>query len=367
MKHLKDHIYYSELYDKFTIEECQRWEKSKNPESLRDDDEAVAKIKKDFFENCLIKTSMYFLKGERYLEKEKTIQEWMERDSAMDGKLENATEPSNVRCIGCSSSKMKCISRDLMPYNSDKDEVLFMFQCEKCEKRRAYWENGKEWESKPNPCPKCRAELQSAHVKKDNTIETTYSCSECGYKDTEILDLSVKENEEKVDSEFEANRKKYCLSATDGLEYFAHKGKQDSLKKLVDGWDEQDKNKELYDVIDKIKKITIVELENLLTPVLNDSSYIKFQLLNPEIEKDVIIPFSVHDSKSDRTKMASEYDLKRLLKKTLEYTNWRLMSEGTSYRLGFLSGRLRGVEGEDEFKRLAENILKRQKKLQNKK
>lgn len=365
-KHLKNYTYYSELYDKFTIEECQRWQKSKDLESLKDDDEAVAKIKKDFFEKCLIPTSMYFLKGERYIDKEKTIQEWMERDSAMDRKIENAIEPSSVRCIGCSSSKTKCISRDLMLYNDGKDEVLFMFQCEKCGKRRAYWENGKEWEPRPNPCPKCRAELQSSHAKKDNIIETTYTCSECEYMDTELLDLTVKEKDEDVAVDFEVNRKEYCLSNKDGLEYLAHKGRQDSLKKLVDGWDEQGKNKELYDVADKIKKLTIIELEKLLVPVLEKADYIKFQLSNPEIEKDVIIPFGVHDSKSDRTKMASEYDLKRILKKTLEYTNWRLMSDGTSYRLGFLTGRLRGVEGEDEFKRLAENILKRQSKLQNK-
>ena len=48
MEHLKDHTYYSELYDKFTIEKCQRWEKSEDLESLKDENEAVAKIKKDF-------------------------------------------------------------------------------------------------------------------------------------------------------------------------------------------------------------------------------------------------------------------------------------------------------------------------------
>jgi len=358
--YLKDHIYYSELYDKFTIEKCQRWEKSDGLEYLKDADESVAKIKKDFFEKCFIPTSMYFLKGERYYDKEKTIQEWMERDMAMDKKLENATEPDGVRCLNCSSSKMKCISRDLMNYINGKDEVLFMFQCKKCGKRRAYWENGKEWELKPNPCPKCSTELQSAHTKKDNVIETVYSCPKCGYNEAETMDLSAKE--EDVAPDFEANRKKYCLSTEEGAESIAQKGRMDSLKALTDDWDERDKNKKLYDAVEKIKKLTIVELEKMLTLSLEKAGYTKFQLSNPEIGKDVIVPFGVYDNKSDRPKMTSEYDLKRLLKKILEDTNWRLMSDGVNYRLGFLTGRLRGVESEEEIRGLVEKRLNKEKK-----
>lgn len=358
MVYLKDHTYYSELYDKLTIEKCQRWEKSEDLESLKDKNEPVAKIKKDFFEKCVIPISMYFIKGDRYHNKEKTIQEWMERDMAMDKKLENATEPSGVRCINCSSSKIKCISRDLMSYINGKDAVLFMFQCEKCGKRRAYWENGKEWDPKPNPCPKCSEELEAAHIRKDNAIETIYSCPKCGYKEVETMDLNVKE--EDVDPAFESNRKKYCLSSEEGSEYIAQKGRMDALKNLTDGWDERDKNKELYDAVEKIKKLTIVELEKLITSTLEKAGYTKFQLSSPEIGKDVIVPFGIYDSKSDRPEMSSEYDLKRLLKKTLEDTNWRLMSDGVSYRLGFLTGRLKGVEGEENIRKLIENNFKKQ-------
>jgi len=52
-----------------------------------------------------------------------------------------------------------------------------------------------------------------------------------------------------------------------------------------------------------------------------------------------------------------------LTKKTLADTNWRLMSDGASYKLGFLSGRLKGVEGEDDLKKLAESNLKKRNKL----
>lgn len=366
MKNSRDQIYYSELYDKITIEKCQRLQESEGLKSLEDKDKSVAKIKKDFFDKCVVPTAMYFLKGERYLDKEKTIKEWMDRDLVLDEKLEKAIEPIGVRCLGCSSSKMKCISRDFMNYADGKDEVLFMFQCEKCGKRRAYWENGKEWEPKPSLCPKCKAELKSEHRRKGNIIETTYSCSECDYRDVENLDLDKKE-EESVDADFEANRKKYCLSSEDGMKYSIEKGHMEAMKDLVDEMKEKESNTELYDEISKIKKLTIVELQSLLNPVLEKAGFSGLAFEKPEILKDVILSFSLQDNRIGREKLTSVQDFQTLTKKTLADTNWRLMSDGASYKLGFLSGRLKGVEGEDDLKKLAESNLKKKRKIQDKK
>jgi len=41
--------------------------------------------------------------------------------------------------------------------------------------------------------------------------------------------------------------------------------------------------------------------------------------------------------------------LQKLIKSTLEKTNWRLMSEGVYYKLGILSGRLRGYENDEDL------------------
>lgn len=349
-QHLKDHIYYSELYDKFTIEKCQRWEKKKyqdDIDKLKGKEKKVGEIKKQWAENVVSPLALYFMKFERATKKSETIQEWMERDRAKDEKLANTREPEGVRCLGCSSLLEKCISRDLMDNHRGKEAILFMFECARCSSRRAYWENGKEWEHKPT-CTKCKSEVQSENTKKDNVIITKYSCLHCGNTETDILDLN-ESKEEKIDPNFEANRKKYCLPESEGAEVMR---KMERTAKLLDGLKEKDENKNLYDAIEKIKKLTIIELEKLLVPILEKAGYIKFQLSNPEIEKYAIVPFGVHDSKSDRSKMASEYDLKRLLKKTLEGTNWRLMSDGVNCRLGYLQGRLKGVEGEENLKKI---------------
>jgi len=63
----------------------------------------------------------------------------------------------------------------------------------------------------------------------------------------------------------------------------------------------------------------------------------------------VVVPFTVQEADNDRGEYDSKNSLRKLIKKTLEKTNWRLMSEGISYRLGYLSGRLRGYESDSEL------------------
>lgn len=68
--------------------------------------------------------------------------------------------------------------------------------------------------------------------------------------------------------------------------------------------------------------------------------------------RDVFIGFNCLDSKSDREDYDSRKALEKLIKKTLEHTNWRLMSDGISYWLGYLNGGLRAYEREEDLKEL---------------
>lgn len=345
-QYLKDHTYYNELYDKFTIGECQRLENNPYPgdiSKLKGKEKKVANLKRETFLKLVMPVLMVFLKAERAAKKSGVISEWMERDKAKDKKISDAIEPQGVRCLGCSSTLKNCISRDLMDNHQGKEEILFMFECDKCGKRRSYWENGKEWEYKPT-CVKCKAEVQASKTKKGNTIITKYICSKCGYVETDVFDLDS--NRDQVDPDFEAKRKKYCISELEGRETMMQ---AEEMKKLVDEWKDKDKNKKLYEAADNIKKITISELQNLLDPIIEKSGYAKLEFEKPKIEKNVILEFSLQDIKSGRDKNNSTYDLQRLLKKTLEDTNWRLMSDGVNYRLGFLTGRLKGFESEEDI------------------
>ena len=353
-QYLKDYTYYSELYDKLTIDDCEYWENQKdviieNPKTEKE----IEKQNKIVVTNMAVELSLWFEKGERYLKKEEAIRQWMDRDRVKDEKLENAIEPKGIRCLQCSLPNMNCISRDLMTDSHDKEEVLFMFQCDKCNKRRAYWENGTEWKPKPILCPKCKNEMDSTHTKKDNGVETTCSCQKCGYKETDFIDFNKKEDA--IDPDFEMKRKKYCLSEEEGRKYASEKINLEQMAEFGKKWKEKEDNKELHDAIAEIKKLTVFELQNLLAPICEKAGYIKLEFEKPELQKDVTLGFSLQDSKSGRSEWDSIHELQKLIRNTLNGTNWRLMNDGINYRLGFLQGRLKGVEGEENLRKLIEN------------
>jgi hypothetical protein len=75
--------------------------------------------------------------------------------------------------------------------------------------------------------------------------------------------------------------------------------------------------------------------------------------------KDLILPFTTHDANPERIDLASTHDLQKIIKKAIDDTNWRLMSDGISYRMGILSGRLRAYEREEDLLELAKKRLKK--------
>lgn len=355
--HLQDYNFYNELYDQHTIEECQDWEnkkhKLKDLSKLTEKERKLEKLKNKYLENVFFKQMVYLVKGERYADKSESIRKWMEEDRVKDEKLANAIEPRVVRCLNCSSLMTNCISRDLMSnHNSKKEEVLFMFECNKCGKRRAFWENGREWEYK-SLCPKCNSELNRKTSRKNKIIATSYSCPKCDYKETDTYDPD-KRKEDAIDPNFEANRKKYCLSDKEGMDYVSWR---DAVKRLTDSWKDEEENKDVFEAMAKIKKLTIAELQTLLDPLIEKAGYAKPEFEKPDIQRDVILGFSLQDNKPGREEYDSIHDLTKIIKNYLEGTNWRLMSDGISYRLGFLTGRLRGVEGEENLKKLAKKTI----------
>lgn len=348
MSYLKPEQYYSDLYDRFTVEKCRRWESEEGRvdlASIKDKDPRKQDFNKVYMEHITIPTALYFIKGEEYACKAETIREWMERDRARDEKEANAVKPEGIRCLTC-SSLMDCTSRDLHTDIDDKnDRVLFFFECSRCQKHRAFWEDGREWERSPSPCPKCNMNMGSVNSRKNNIITTTYTCSSCGNKETDTLDLDEKK-EESIDTNFEADRKKYCISDKEGMEYISSR---ESLKQFTEMTKDQEKNKDVYEKARALKKLTVVQVQKLLASALEPQGYINLSFKEPELGREVTMEFTLQDSRGDREEYDSKSQLKKLIQKTIEDTAWRLMSDGISYRLGILTGRLRAYEKEEDL------------------
>lgn len=357
-RYFKGEQYYSDLYDRHTVEKCRWWEKQANSQDKEKIKvrEGVIATRGEINNKMIIPLLLYFEKGERYAQKEESIRKWTAEDQAKDYLLETAIPPNDIQCLRC-GSKMFVSHKDLYDWGSSKkDRVLFMYDCPRgCVPRRAFFNDGEEWKPKQHVCPKCQGKLKSIDERKENKIVTIDTC-DCGYREVTELDLTVKKAlKEPIDENFVKDRERFCLSSEEGGKYISQKATLEQLKFLSKEVEEREKNKDLYDKVAKLKKLNIAELRSLLEPILEKNNYVKMEFSQPKMEKYVTIDFTLQDAKVGRVEYDSRTILKRLLDKTLADTNWRLMSAGITCRLGILSGSLKGYEREEDLKRLIIN------------
>jgi len=360
MKYLKPKQEYIDLYDKITIEDCRRREKFHR--NSRPSEKLKGKVNDEFYKTVSeisLHFDLLYTTIKWHEDKEKTINEWIERDSRKDELYENAEAPEGIRCLQCHylilpSSK---ILYDL--YSDKKDRVLFMYDCpNKCNLRRAFFDDGEEYKIKPSLCPKCNSilEIKSERIK-DKKVITKETCSKCSYTKNDEFDLTTKPN--KPDPDYEKDKERFCLSGENLEKNIKEKFQLEGMAKFMDDWKEKEKLSKEYDVIKSMNKLTVISLENLLVPLCEKNKYVKFQFGTPDIGKDLILPFTAQDANPERKDMSSSHDLQRVIKIAVEDTNWRLMSDGISYRMGILSGRLRAYEREEDLIELAKQSLKK--------
>lgn len=238
-KHLKEKQYYIDLYDRHTVERCRRYARVDDSDELPRDKKvttAQAKAVKDWANELFLK----FETGERYQNKDKTIQEWMARDQALDDLYENAQAPEDIRCLTC-RNRMTPNFKELW-YEGDKPErVLFMYDCpNKCLPRRAFFNDGEEWRVKPHLCQKCGTPTKSSADDDGKKLVTTYTCPKCKHIETDEFEWSTKKEEE-FDEHFAEDRDRFCLTEEKGAEYREFKWSMESAGRFMDEWKEKEK------------------------------------------------------------------------------------------------------------------------------
>ena len=86
------------------------------------------------------------------------------------------------------------------------------------------------------------------------------------------------------------------------------------------------------------------------------------KLESPQISRDIKIEFTVQDTTSGINEYDRKMKLKKTINKALIETNWKLIDDGISYRLGILTRRLRGLENEEDLAGLVRRRMKNSKK-----
>lgn len=361
MKHLRERSFYEDIYDRHTVEDARRgmvhydkffadFEK-KLPKDDKIDRPGNALLLNVFYMQTVGNDLL-----DRYEKRERRIKEWMAEDEAKDEQIATARLSEEPSCHHCGKQGLRIIDKSLMHRGktykiNDPEEVLFMLKCPHCDKNSAFWEDGTAWKSKPTLCPKCKAEMTHKTNRTKKAITFTYICPSCGHSYKDKMDLSDKA--EQPDPDYDKDRAHFCLRDKEFREkLFKIRQDFEEMARLGKELKEKEDNKHIYDAVAELKKPKIGELTPLLAPSLEKAGYIEFHLDKPEMGRDVFIGFSCLDSKSDREDYDSRKTLQKLVRKVLEDTNWRLMSNGISYRLGYLNGRLRAYEREEDLKEL---------------
>ncbi len=359
---LKDESYYFDLYDQLTVDICRDEEKRVQElyEKMRADAKKEKKLDKKFANDIVRGSNLIWyvmveqMAGERWKKRKETVKEWMERDKEKDAKLQSVEPPAISNCSHCNSTKIRIVSRDLMnKRGSEHEEVLFMFECSSCKKRMAFWEDGEEWKVRKTLCPKCDEAMDHKSSKEKDSVITTYICPACKHNYTETLDLSDNK-EEKPDPNFEKDKKRFCFTDEKGKEYLEGKANLQRITEFMKEAEEREKNKKVYEAVEKVQKLKIAELQKRITDAITPKNYSDVRFAEPSMSKFVSVGVSCIDQKSDREEFDSRQALKKIIEEALQGTNWRLMSNGISYRLGYLSFNLRAYEGEEEIKKLVE-------------
>ena len=358
-KYLKNDQYYIDLYDLFTINRCLdtiRFHQKVYKEHCNDEKiKALPKEEK-------YKGFSYFLHWEllatettRYKNKESTIKEWVERDRDYQYKYDNAIEP-DYYCPKC-NIQTKSTYKTLIYYrDNEPTRVLFFMECPKCNKREGVYDDGQVMESKPDLCPKCNKELAVTTKHKGEVYTVITKCKSCDYKDVRIDDFEKSrlesEKKAKEDKELlEKYRSEFCLSDEKGKENIELFEALDVAEVVYEEELAKYDNK-YYEKSIQLKRTNIVDLEKILNKALENTRFIKLTFDKPIMDMYVTVPFTLQDEDSDRSERQSVQELEKFVEDSIKDTNWRLIGNSVSYRLGYLEGRLKGYEREEDLLKL---------------
>lgn len=369
MDYLKDKQEYIDRYDLMTIDDCIKWYRNlkDNFSKHRKEKEFKKYTDEEFNEEVdkVLNRFMLVIKTQWFKDKEKTITKWMDEDKQLQEKQDNTPPPEGIKCSICGKD-MELAMKDLHGAYDKNPQMWFMFECKKCNKRRAVNEDGSEWKYEKPKCPKCKAILKTENKYEGDVTTFIEECSKCGYKNVDVSDHKKWKQEQEIKEKrnkelLEKFREECCYSEEKGKEMielseilaFAHEVREFEASKYDDPTFEKAMN---------INKIGMVEVENLLIKVLEKEKYIKFSTEKPEIDRFVIVPFSFQDSDNARSRKNNLSDLEKLIKNTLEGTNWRLLSGSLMNRLGYISGKLKGYEQDEDLQEICGYKKEKEKK-----
>ncbi len=230
---LKPKQYYIDLYDHGTVDICRRFDKSSadyDPMELKKN--KISKRQTLLIDKGARQWLVHVQSGERHLNKEKTIREWMDADQKRDELYESAQPPEDIPCLTC-RNRLKVACKELWTEHEKEDRVLFMYDCpNKCLPHRAFFSDGEEWRTKQPACLRCGSLLIQESEDDGLKLITTSSCKKCSHAEKEEYVWSAKKGED-IDENFAADRDRYCMTDEEGKKYQDEKWNIERIGKFM--------------------------------------------------------------------------------------------------------------------------------------
>lgn len=353
MEYLHKRQVYVDRYDLHTIEFCLLILKSRK-KMLEHEPLKKRQTKEEHAHEVdkAISHILYWQKAEDYQKKEERIKKWMTEDKRVQHRYDTATPP-NIKCEHC-GKKLKENHRTFNGSDYQTSLISFILICEDCRNIKQVYKNGSEVEPPPpEKCTKCNTEVK-VDWRFDKHITTReYTCAKCGNHEKTVDDdtqfwIDFEKKEEHDKELLLKYRDEFCLNEKDGEEAVKviehHKLAQEVYEYELSKFEDPAKTLSYH-----AKKLDTNELEKLLNTSLIPLGYKGLTFGKVDIDRYVIIPFTIQETDTKRKGNDSIRFLTEKMKSLLENTNWRLMKDDLMYRLGYLSGRLKGYEREDDL------------------
>ncbi len=345
-KYRKSDQHYEDQYDRMTIKELKQLEKESTVPIIRPE----YKIGKLLTVDASFDPTTPFYERAVQLSqnKKEVVSLWKADDEQKDRMI--SIYPLPIRsCIVCN---LRMVFDELV-FRSKEKEWLYIYDCPKEKShRKVYYQKGDEYYIQPPRCNECGGDLLSKDKRTKYKIVCKDICKNCGKVTVDEFDLTPDKPIKEKD------RKKYCkdfegrLTSRQGLEKLLT-----TIGKIMDKKKSED---ELMEV-SKIETLTIAQLEQKVTSLLEKLKYTKFQLGIPQPGRFLAVGFSLQDN-SGKTEKESIKELTKLFHENLLHTNWRLIKSEITYQLGFITGKIRGYSDEDGLLKLAKEIKNSEEK-----
>lgn len=352
-KYKKEKQYYIDKYDRETIRILKKMEN----EAHEKGEELIADM--DFMRHLLIMdgmwkpdTAFYEKAATRAQLKDDIIRQWMFDDEQCDRLVERHSTPEGIKCNVCNTRMW--FNGHI--FNENNASILFAFKCPKDHKpQKIVYPNGDECFFPKKKCVKCRGEIESTSVKDKNLIICKDKCLDCGYEIIDEFDMGFL-SEEDID---EKEREKYCTDFKSRKTFAESLMEVARVAESIQREKTEQQIKEEYR-IDQIEKPNIPQIELRLSKLTEELGYVKFQLGQPDMDRHIVVEFSVQDP-TVRTDRESELLLMKSINENLFPTCWRLMSQGVSYRMGYITGKLKAYTDDEGLLKIGKEIQEAKK------